>query len=252
VRPDLPVGANVDDPPGASRSERDEAYRNRRRLERPRAASEGAQNIPAQTFEAGRLATPPIVGLPDPSADKRATGRVNHDEDRKHYRDRSRRFASRGRRRGDRPSKTWVSGASSAVDSNACTRAAPCATFAGAYAKTSAGGEIDVLDGGEFGPLTINNAVTIANDGVGTAAITVFAVAIVVSAGPTDVVLRGVTLNGTTSGNDGIIFNSGGSLLVDRCKIQNLAPSRGSCSSPTAARRCGLRTRCCRIVAQAV
>ena len=64
-------------------------------------------------------------------------------------------------------SRTWVSGAGSG---SACTRTAPCATFAAAYAATSIGGEIDVLDGGDFGILSIDHALTVANDGAGTAA----------------------------------------------------------------------------------
>jgi hypothetical protein len=57
------------------------------------------------------------------------------------------------------PSRTYVS--SSGADSNPCSRASPCLTFAGAYANTAAGGEIDVLDPGEYGPLTITTSLTI-------------------------------------------------------------------------------------------
>ena len=119
-------------------------------------------------------------------------------------------------------SRTWVSGSSGASDSNPCTRAQPCATFSGAYGKTSAGGEIDVLDGGDFGPLTIQHALTIANDGAGTAAITPASTdAVHINAGPADaVVLRGLNLNGVTTFAPGISFVNGGSLLVDHCKIQ--------------------------------
>src|SRR5260370_33237650 len=66
--------------------------------------------------------------------------------------------------------RTWVSGVG--ADANPCTRAWPCATFAAAYANTAPGGEIDVLGAGEFGPLTIGHALTVANDGTATAAIT--------------------------------------------------------------------------------
>jgi len=48
--------------------------------------------------------------------------------------------------------QTWVSGAGN--DSNTCTRTAPCATFAYVYSQTSAGGEIGVLNPGDFGGLT--------------------------------------------------------------------------------------------------
>src|ERR1700732_3223523 len=69
------------------------------------------------------------------------------------------------------PNRTWVSG--HGTDSGACTRAAPCATFAFALTQTAFGGEIDVLDPGGYGPVTITKAISIVNDGVGTAGIRV-------------------------------------------------------------------------------
>ncbi len=55
--------------------------------------------------------------------------------------------------------RTWLSGVGD--DVNPCSRTAPCKTFAGAISKTAAGGEIDALDPGGFGQLTINKAITI-------------------------------------------------------------------------------------------
>src|SRR4029077_20427541 len=100
--------------------------------------------------------------------------------------------------------RTWVSGSSIASDSNPCTRDSPCATFAYALSQTMAGGEIDVLDGGDFGKMTINKAITIANDGPGTAAITPrWDSGVHINAGASDaVVLRGLTINGLTAGAD--------------------------------------------------
>lgn len=51
-------------------------------------------------------------------------------------------------------SRTWVSGVGD--DANPCSRTAPCKTFAGAISKTAPGGEIDALDPGGFGAVTIN------------------------------------------------------------------------------------------------
>ncbi|MGI8568743.1 MAG: hypothetical protein ACR2KT_06560 [Methylocella sp.] len=65
--------------------------------------------------------------------------------------------------------RTWVSG--HGTDSGACTRAAPCKTFAFAITVTNAGGGIDVLDPAGYGPVTIAKAISIVNDGVGTAGI---------------------------------------------------------------------------------
>src|ERR1039457_7550390 len=54
--------------------------------------------------------------------------------------------------------RTWVSGVGD--DANPCSRTAPCKTFAGAISKTAAGGEIDVLDPGGFGAVTITKSIT--------------------------------------------------------------------------------------------
>lgn len=118
-------------------------------------------------------------------------------------------------------SRTWVSGKGD--DANACTRALPCATFTGAFAKTIAGGEIDVLDGGDFGGLFIQHAITIANDGAGTAGITTAsnAIAFFVGAGAADaIVLRGLNFNAVSGQGFGIDFATGGSLVVDHCTFQ--------------------------------
>src|ERR1700753_3375248 len=82
-------------------------------------------------------------------------------------------------------SRTWVSGVGD--DANPCSRTAPCKTFAGAIAKTAAAGEIDVLDPGGFGAVTITKSITI--DGAGnTAGVLVSGTnGIVISAQSTDV-----------------------------------------------------------------
>src|SRR5271154_130336 len=59
--------------------------------------------------------------------------------------------------------RTWVSGVGD--DVNPCSRTAPCKTFAGAISKTAAAGEIDVLDPGGFGALTITKAITLDGGG---------------------------------------------------------------------------------------
>jgi hypothetical protein len=59
--------------------------------------------------------------------------------------------------------RTWVSGTGD--DVNPCTFTAPCRTFAGAYVKTLAGGQISVKDVGSFGGLTIHKSITIEGGG---------------------------------------------------------------------------------------
>src|SRR6202049_4231120 len=60
-------------------------------------------------------------------------------------------------------SRPWVSGVGD--DANPCSRTAPCKTFAGAISKTAAGGEIDALDPGGFGAVTITKAMTLDGGG---------------------------------------------------------------------------------------
>jgi hypothetical protein len=55
--------------------------------------------------------------------------------------------------------RTWVSGVGD--DANPCSRTAPCKTFAGAISKTAIDGQIDCLDPGGFGALTITKSITI-------------------------------------------------------------------------------------------
>jgi len=55
--------------------------------------------------------------------------------------------------------RTWVSGVGD--DVNPCSRTAPCKTFAGAISKTALGGEINCLDPGGFGALTITKSITV-------------------------------------------------------------------------------------------
>jgi FG-GAP repeat/Divergent InlB B-repeat domain len=118
--------------------------------------------------------------------------------------------------------RTFVS--SSGVDSNPCTVAAPCATFAHAFPLTNAGGVVAALDPGKYGPLTITYPVTI--DGNGWAAITAVdgGPGITIAAGTSDVImLRGVTIDGGGQGGPGIYFTSGGSLTVAGCVVRNVS-----------------------------
>ena len=121
--------------------------------------------------------------------------------------------------------RTWVSGVGD--DANPCSRTAPCKTFAGTISKTAAGGEINTLDPGGFGALTITKAITLVNDGAGTAGFLVGGTpGITVSAGPTDVVvISGFDFEGTGSGTNGIVFNTGGSLIVDHTRIAGFTGS---------------------------
>jgi hypothetical protein len=116
-------------------------------------------------------------------------------------------------------SRTWVSGVGD--DANPCSRTAPCKTFAGAISKTAAGGEIDALDPGGFGAVTITKAITLDGGGGQVASVLVSGTnGIVVAAGSPDVViLRNLRINGIGSGLNGIQFQSGRALIVENCDI---------------------------------
>jgi hypothetical protein len=129
--------------------------------------------------------------------------------------------------------RTFVSGLG--TDSGTCTRTAPCRTFAFAISVATAGGEIDVLDPAGYGPVTITHAISIVNDGVGTAGITAGSGnAITINAGTSDSVhLRGLILTGLGTGANGIQFNSGGNLAIENCVIWNFTSSGLSISPST-------------------
>ncbi len=109
--------------------------------------------------------------------------------------------------------RTWVSGVGD--DVNPCSRTAPCKTFAGAISKTAEGGEINALDPGGYGGVTITKAITI--DGSGTLAGVlhsgVTGITINAEAGD-DVVLRGLDINGAGAGGSAACPNITGTIGV--------------------------------------
>jgi len=115
--------------------------------------------------------------------------------------------------------RTWVSGVGD--DANPCSRTAPCKTFAGAISKTAAAGEIDCLDPGGFGALTITKAITI-DCGPNAGGVLVAGTnGISVAAGVNDkVILRNLVINGTGTGLNGISWSGGLELVIDRVVIQ--------------------------------
>ena len=130
-------------------------------------------------------------------------------------------------------SRTWVSGVGD--DANPCSRTAPCKTFAGAISKTIAGGEIDVLDPGGFGAVTITKSLTIdGTHGGGFGSVLASSTnGILVNdsgAGTIIVTLRSLSINGgppTTPGLNGIRFLSGKTLNIEDCKIFNFTQNAG-------------------------
>lgn len=120
--------------------------------------------------------------------------------------------------------RTWVSGVGD--DANPCSRTAPCKTFAGAISKTAACGEIDALDPGGFGAVTITKSIVL--DGTGTLASILGSSTngIIINVANTDfVTIRGISINGTgTSCSFGIngisVVNAGPkSVNIEDCVI---------------------------------
>jgi hypothetical protein len=101
--------------------------------------------------------------------------------------------------------RTWVSGVGD--DTNPCSRTAPCKTWAGAISRTAANGEIDVLDPGSFGAVSITKSITLSTDGFtgattapGTNGMTISNT----TGQPMHVILKGLAINGITSGLSGV------------------------------------------------
>ena len=116
--------------------------------------------------------------------------------------------------------RTWVSGVGD--DANPCSRTAPCKTFAGAISKTATNGEINVLDPGGFGGVTITKAITISSEGFEAGVLVSGTNAIVINAPNTaNVVLRGLDIEGLGTGLTGIKVLAAGSVHVEDCTINN-------------------------------
>jgi hypothetical protein len=129
--------------------------------------------------------------------------------------------------------RTHVSGLG--TDGNPCTAQAPCRSFQAALAQTRAGGQIYVLNSADYGPVTINKAVTITSEGAIAGVLATTGNAITINAGANDVInLRGLDVDGGGSGGVGIQFNTGASLSIQKSNVRgfnsgiNFAPTGSS------------------------
>jgi hypothetical protein len=118
--------------------------------------------------------------------------------------------------------RTWVSGTGD--DANPCSRTAPCKTFAGAISKTAAKGEINVIDSGGFGALTINKAITVKAEGLTAGVLTNVNNAINIQAGVNDKVkLMGLDINGLGAAANGIRITQAKSVIIKNNDIFEFA-----------------------------
>ena len=116
--------------------------------------------------------------------------------------------------------RTWVSGVGD--DANPCSRTAPCKTFAGAISKTATNGEINVLDPGGFGGVTITKAITISSEGFEAGVLVSGTNAIIINAPSTaNVVLRGLDIEGLGTGLSGIRVLAAGTVTIENCTVNN-------------------------------
>lgn len=154
--------------------------------------------------------------------------------------------------------RTFVSGVGN--DADPCSRTAPCRTFSGALIKTFINGEINALDPGGFGTVSITKSVTI--DGgdhthasilaSGTTGVTIN-IAVNVNDPHRRVTLRRLSINGTgPSGavgtNTGIrgvnvVTNGLSQLYVEDCYIQNFTTTgiRVDFAAPAAGTRVSVK-----------
>ncbi len=132
--------------------------------------------------------------------------------------------------------RTWVSGVGD--DANPCSRTAPCKTLAGAISKTAAAGEIDCLDPGGFGTLTITKSITIDCGGGGIVG-SVLASGVAgfnINGNGINVILRNLSINGTgtTLGTRGVNILAANSVVIENSHIMDFSQQCIADGRPTA------------------
>jgi hypothetical protein len=132
--------------------------------------------------------------------------------------------------------RTWVSGVGD--DANPCSRTAPCKTLAGAISKTASPGEIDCLDPGGFGAVTITKSITIdcGGGGIVGSVLASGVNGIIVNAAGANVILRNLSINGagTTLGIRGVSILAASSVTIQKSHIMNFSQQCIADVRPTA------------------
>lgn len=122
--------------------------------------------------------------------------------------------------------RTFVSGAGGGA---ACTRAAPCATFAAALAATDTGGEINCVDAGDYGSsLSIAQSVTIDCGGTFGSMLNTGAIPTITIAGANITVrLRNLSISGGGSGSIGVQVTNAAAVFIENSIIANFNGGSG-------------------------
>src|SRR5438445_7283696 len=117
----------------------------------------------------------------------------------------------------------------SGLDSASCTVPDPCRTFDVAISKTNDGGEVIVLSSAGYGPFTVTKSVSIISTPAYHAALApTSGDAITVNVDGATIVLRGLTLNGSLGGVNGITYATAGigggtTLYVENCAVSGFS-----------------------------
>jgi hypothetical protein len=116
--------------------------------------------------------------------------------------------------------------ASNGTANTSCSRSEPCNTLQRAINNTSPGGEVIVVDSGNYGnTLNINRSITISADGV--TATLVDPGGITINRADVVVTLRGLHLKGAGAGGvSGILVQNAAAVHIERCTIEGFN-SRG-------------------------
>lgn len=114
--------------------------------------------------------------------------------------------------------RTWVSGVGD--DANPCSRTAPCKTFAGTISKTATNGEINCLDPGGMGAVTITKSITIDCEDTQGSILSSGVTGIIINiTNPADtrksVIIRGITIDGAATGINGIRIIEANKVVVE-------------------------------------
>jgi len=121
--------------------------------------------------------------------------------------------------------RTWVSGVGD--DANPCSRTAPCKTFAGAISKTANGGEIDALDPGGFGAVTITKSITIDGNGTFASILAAGTNGVNINGAGITVTLRGLSINGAGTGLVGVRILAASKVFIERSVISGFQVGTG-------------------------
>lgn len=133
--------------------------------------------------------------------------------------------------------RTWISGVGD--DANPCSRTAPCKTFQGAISKTAAGGEINCIDPGGFGALTITKSISLICDSTETGILVAATNGIIINSTGAFVTISGFDFEGLgqtgSPGINGINVLNAAAVHVRNSKIRGFRNGYGINFQPQSA-----------------